>query len=809
MFVFENAKVIKRIMKVFFKIIFFFTATTIWSQTYTVSGNIVDELDHPIAYSNILLLHSQDSTIVSGTTSGDDGKFIFNKVAPNNYILKTSFISYKPNYSNITVNSNIEIPTIVLEESVEALSEIELVYKKPTLKREVDRLVFNVEKTALSEGNLMEVLRNTPSVIVMDDAITVKGSEPTVYINDRKVHISSSEIAELLQGTSASNIKSVEVITNPPARYDAESGAVLNIVMSKNLISGYNGSVFSSVTQGVFPRANYGTTNYFKGDNISLFANYNYGRSKIDRVDNERVNFLNTEYWDTDEDINHWTETHNANINLDWDINEKSTISLSANTQFIPYKKRVVKSNTEVSPVILNEIAHFYSKGVARDIKQNMGFDLGFVSKNDNNAKFSFNSHYTNYDYRRKQKVSTDYFLGNSAFDGNNTFKTRSDQDTEIFTSQVDYSLPFGESSTFEIGVKYSDVSTNSVIKHYDIINNLPVKDPARNDAFDYNEKVFAGYVSYDKSWEKWTLSTGLRFEQTNIEAKSESVNENNNQKYLEWFPTTNIGFQASEKLNIFVNYKRSLQRPNYQHLNPFRSYYTDNIYVTGNPKLQPIFTDHYKFGVSINDLLFIETYYKKYKNNIFEIPFQNNIENTIAYTSVNINYTEEIGLDIEAYLDINENWSTYIGFSFYNYKDNATLFNEIISKSRWSNYTILSNDFSFLEDKSLVANFVLTYIHKNIQGLQVVDSRLASDLSIRKTILKGKGSLSLWVSDLFNTQDFYWVTKFADQNNSSKVNMDNRYIRLGFRYKFGNTKLSTNERTSSAEERDRLERDQ
>ena len=793
-------------MRIFYITLLFLSTTTIWSQSFTLSGNIVDESNRPVAYSNILLLQSQDSTIVSGTTSDDNGKFIFNNVAPNNYILKASFIGYIDNYSSIIISQDTQTPTIILEESIEALSEIELVYKKPTLKREVDRLVFNVENTALSEGNLMEVLRNTPSVIVMDDAITVKGSQPIVYINDKKVHISSSEIVELLQGTSASNIKSVEVITNPPARYDAESGVVLNIVMAKNVISGYNGSIFSNVTQGVFPRANYGITNYFKGEKVAFFANYSYNREKIDRVDRETINFLNTQYWNTDEDINKWTETHNININFDWDINKNSILSLSVNSLFLPYYKRVTNSKTEVLPINPDDVAHFFFDNVSRDKKQNTGFDLDFAHRYDDNSKLSFNTHYTNYDYRRKQSVSTDYFLGNSTFDSNNTFKTRADQGTEIFTSQADYYLPINDSSTFEIGAKFSDVTTNSVIKHYDIINNLPVKDPAKNDVFDYNEKVFAGYISFDKSWEKWSLSTGIRAEQTNIEARSQSVNENNNQNYLEWFPTLNLGYRTSEKLNIYANYKRSLQRPNYSNINPFRYYLNDNAYVTGNPELKPIFTNQYKLGLSINNIFVIETYYKKYKNNIFQIPIQNNNSNTIAYSSVNINYTEEIGFDIEAYVDVNDKWSMYVGSSFYNYKDNATLFNEVISKSTWSNYTIFSNDFSFLKDNSLVANLALTYMHKNVQGLQVVDSRLASDVSIRKTLFKGKGSLSLLISDLFNQQDFYWTTKFADQDNTTKVNLDNRYIRLGFRYKFGNTKLSTNERTSSVQERERLE---
>lgn len=321
-------------------------------------------------------------------------------------------------------------------------------------------------------------------------------------------------------------------------------------------------------------------------------------------MDRETVNFLNTEYWNTDEDINTWTETHNVNMNFDWDIGKNNTLSASTNMQFVPYHNRVNNSKTKVLPVNLNDVAYFFFDNVSRDIKQNMGFDLDFVHRYENNSKLSINSHYTNYDYRRKQNVSTDYFLGNSAFDRNNTFKTRSDQDTEIFTTQADYSLPLSGTSAFEIGAKFSDVKTNSVIKHYDIIGNFPVKDPNKTDAFDYNEEVFAGYVSYNNNWKKWSLSTGLRVEQTNIEARSESVSENNNQNYLEWFPTINLGLQASEKIKVYTNYKRSLKRPNYTYLNPFRRYVNDNAYITGNPDLKPIFTDQYKLGLSINNIL-------------------------------------------------------------------------------------------------------------------------------------------------------------------------------------------------------------
>jgi len=786
-------------------IAFLLCTTFTWSQSYTVTGDIIDEDSNPVAYANILLLKAQDSTVVTGTTSNDDGKFSFNDITANSYIIKTSFISYEDNYFTIVLDRNLIVPSIVLKESIEALSEVEVTYRKPTIKREVDRLVFNVEKTALSEGNMLEVLRSTPQVLVLDDAITVKGSTPAVYINDRKVHISSSEIIELLQGTSASNIKSVEVITNPPARYDAESGVVLSIIMSKNLVSGYNGSIFSNVTQGVFPKSNHGMTNYFKGEKINIFANYNFNNRKVNRLDRKTINYLNQEHWDTYVNRNTWSESHNFSLNFDWDLNENNTLSLSTNTQFLPYFKYVSKSETQITPIITNETARFNSQNLSKDKKQNLGFDFDFIHRFESKARLSVNAHYTSYDYKRNQGVDTDYFYDNDVFQSRNSFKTKSDQDAEIMTSQIDYVLPLGESSTFEMGAKLSNVKTGSAIVHNDIINGAAVLNASNTDEFDYVQDIYAGYMSYDKSWEKWSLSTGLRVEQSEIETFSASVNKKDNQKYLEWFPTINLGVQVSDAVNIYSNYKRSIQRPFYSDLNPFRFYLNDNTFVTGNPELQPIFTDHVKVGFSIGNVFTIESYYKKYKNNIFELPFQDNINNTLAYTSVNINFTEEFGFDFEAYFDVVKNWTVYFGTSFYNIKDNATLFNSTVKRDKWSNYSILTNDFSFLKNKSLTVSFAMSYIHENIQGLQLVDTRLDSNLSIRKTILKGKGSLSLIISDLFNEQDYFWATKFANQDNTEYVDLDNRYIKLGFRYNFGNTKLSTNERTSSVDERDRL----
>lgn len=200
-----------------------------------------------------------------GTTSDEKGYFLLNNLSTGNYVLKISFLGFVEYSKNIEVSKQLNLVTIILEESLQELDGVTIVAKRPTVKRLVDRLVFNVENATLSNSNALEVLKQTPGVLVYDGAITVKQSTPTVYINDRKVHLSSNEIQQLLESTSATNIKSIEVITNPTAKYEAEAGSVLNIVTIKNIIAGYNGNVFGNYSKGFeFLKYALGTSYFFK-----------------------------------------------------------------------------------------------------------------------------------------------------------------------------------------------------------------------------------------------------------------------------------------------------------------------------------------------------------------------------------------------------------------------------------------------------------------------------------------------------------------------------------------------------------------
>lgn len=775
-------------------------------------GKIIDESSHSIAYANILLLKTQDSTIVTGTISDDFGKFIFNEIDSGNYIIKVSFIGFEDFFQKMSVQDNTELKTILLKESTETLSEVEIIYKKPTFKREADRLIFNVEKTALIEGTMLQVLKSTPGVLVLDSGISIKGSEPTVYINNRKVQLNSDELVQLLESSSANNIKSVEVITNPSAKYDADTGVVLNIVMSKNLITGYRGSIFTNYTQGVFPRYKIGTGHFFKNSKISLNLNYNYTNSKINRDGDDAVNYLDSnntidEIWRSKTNRNTWFETHNLNFNFDYFIDENNTLSVSSSMLFLPYFKYRVFNNTVITDDNSLFLFRFDSNNLSRDNKQNLGFDLDYTHQ-FKKGQLSFNTHFTTYDYERVQNVFSDFFDQSNAFESSSAFNTNSNQDTKIFTSKIDYSLPINKTSNFEAGVKYSNIKTESDITQFDIDVNTGNEqiDLQNSDAFDYDEKVFAGYSNYSLDTDKWSLSLGLRVEQTDIKGVSISNNETNIQDYFEWFPSASLQYNISEQFNIYTNYRRSINRPAYTDLNPFQFFLNESIVVVGNPSLTPVFKDHYVIGVTLSKNFTVEAYYQNYDGNISELPIQNNETNIIFFTPVNLDKKIEFGFDFSAYFKATKDWSVYFVTSFYNIEEETNFGNGFVKQDQWSNYSELQNDITFLKDKSLTVNLTLTWAGKNLQGLSIVEDRLVSDLSISKTILKKKGIISLTISDLFNEQDYRVLNQYLNQFNTRFINSDNRYIGLGFRYKFGNTKLSANEHSTSIEERERLD---
>ena len=788
--------------------IVFCLSITSYAQDLTISGTVVDDANQPIPYANAVLYTSDESKVINGSSTNDEGQFSIGNLALGEYVVKLSFIGFESVSTPISLTKTTDVGVIILKIASETLGEVTVNAKKPTVDKLADRLIFNVENTALIEGSMLDVIRNTPSVFIMDDAIKIRNSSPTVYINDKKVNLTGGDIIQLLESSSANSIKSIEVITTPGAKYDASSGMVLNIVMGKNLIIGYSGRIYSKYKQGVFPSYEGGISNFYKTEKISLSANYSFSKDKINRENNDQINYLNDDntldqLWSSNINRNTRKKTHNANINFDYFIDDNNTLSLSSTFLKTPNYEYSIKNKTLISDQNNNLLSSFNANTLSSYNKTNLGFDVDYVSRFKDDSKLSVNTSYTNFDYSRVQNINSDYFLADNTFDYNSALKTNSDQDISIVSSKVDYYIPFDDDTSLSFGIKGGEVKTNNDVVRFNILGNQETLDTANSNIFDYNENVFAAYVDYEETFGDFVFNGGLRAEQTNV--KGVSLDITNKQNYLDWFPILVLTHNTTEKLSLYTKYKRTILRPDYSDLNPFQFLLNDNIIVTGNPDLKPAYSNRWDVGTILNDTHTFEVSLITTNGNFTELGVQDNDTNILTYTPQNIGKTTELNFAYETFFTAFDRLSIYFVTVMYYTKEESTVNNLNVTLDQWSNFTALNAGISFLKDNSLNTNLSMTYVSKSISGLQTVKGMLLTDLSISKSIWNKKATISLLASDLFNTADFKTSTQYLNQNFSQFTNLDNRYIKLGFSYKFGNSTLKTNEKDKYSIERNRI----
>ncbi|MCF7568667.1 TonB-dependent receptor [Sabulilitoribacter arenilitoris] len=800
-------------------LLLFVFSISCFSQEYRVNGYVKDDKSNAIAYANVVITKNSKVTegIAIGASTDENGYFIIENLITGNYTIKVSFLGYITYTETFELDKHTKLNNIVLKENIEALGGITVYAKKPTLKRLVDRLVFNVENSTLSNNNVLDVLKNTPGVLVHDGNITVKNSEPTVYINDRRVHLSSSEIQQLLEGTSATNIKSIEVITNPPAKYEAEGGAVLNIVTSKNIVAGYNGSVFGNFKQGSeYPKYAFGTSHFFKTKKLSAYINYNISPKRDFRNNTEAVNFIennqNTSSWETDYKRTRETSNQNINSSINYHLNDKNNIGFSTNLLFSPRAntKNTVDSFTEVYNVSGVLDSTFTSLNRKVDETFNLAFTLDYLLKlKKEGEKLSASVHHTNYDFSSFQNVDTDYLFPDESLIRSNRFQTFSSQEIKIYTGQFDYELPINDSSEFEAGLKVSNINSESILDQFLFDNGIKLQDLENSDKFLYDETNYAAYSSYSKDWGKWHLKAGLRTEITNIKGNSLSTNQISNNDYIKLFPSFHLLNEINENNEIYFNYNKRIYRPRYDQLNPFKYFLNDNAFVTGNPKLRPQIDDVFTLGYTFNKDYTFELYYRYENNSTLLVIVQDNEENLIKNINTNLNRSISYGLDFTTYTKISNNWNLYALASAFKFEDQFNALesnNELIDNGRWSVYSQIINYFTFLKDKSLSADLAYLYVSDIASGPYVNSSRSSLDLNLRKLLWENRASLSIGIVDFFNNQNFSRSARYLNQDIFFKYGKETRLFTLGFNYKFGNYKLKAKKKEINSQERDRLQ---
>lgn len=789
-------------------------ATQGLAQQYTINGKVTDDQSQPIAYVNVLLLTAADSTLVKGAVSEEDGDYMFSATEAGNYLIKTSFVGYAETYSKVfALDSNKQISTISMEQTEESLETITLTSRRPTIQRKVDRLIFNVENTVVSSGNTFDILKRTPGVVVSQGQIMVRNSPAVVYINDRKVYLTSDELQQLLEGFSGENVKSVEVITTPPARYDAEGGSILNIVTSKNLSIGYKGSIYGSNTQARVPKYSVGTSHYYKNNWLNAFGSYSFNTRRDNKQDDSRVRFfepngnVNSE-WFTDFNKDSHTNLHSLNAILDFTINDKNTLSLSSNLLFTPKYHADQTGLTNIYGAD-GQLDSLFTTNSRYDYnKDNLLFNLDYVLKLDEEgAAISTKTNYIFYRDDQRQTVMTRYELPDGDLINENSFLTLPFQKTHIYTGQADYNDTFGE-WIFESGLKYSGIRSNSKQDFLDTNGDVDLKGIVA-DNFDYDENIYAGYLSISHDWEKWSFKAGLRGEYTDANGNSLVLGKVNTQEYFEPFPTVYLRYNPNEKDSYGFNYSQRITRPRFDNLNPFRTFINENSFNQGNPNIQPSITDRIELNYSLNNIWTVQAYYERINDEINVLPFQDNQNRLLSSLTSNLNFSEQYSLDLTYVNYISDDWYLYAyGSLFYlrNEFIGQASGNQTVTKDMISAYLETQSYFTFLEDKTLSAIITASFLPNIIQGSYVYD-KPTTDISIgiQKTFFDRRLTATIDANDIFKTVNFPVTSQYLNQDNSFFAKPESRSIRFGIRYNFGNFNLEDNERALDVEENKRL----
>jgi hypothetical protein len=782
------------------------------AQEFSIKGTIKDQSAQAVPFVNVALLTLNDSITVVNDIATETGSFGL-RAPSGSYILKVTALGFNDYHINVTVNQDIDLKTITINETALDLDNVVIDAKRPVVKRKIDRLEFNVENSALSSTNAWEILRRTPSVTASaSGTLTVRGSTGIlVTINDKRVYLSGDELKQLLENTNGEDIKSVEVITNPPAKYEAQGSTVINIKMKKNNYEGYKGSVGSAYVQSMYPKGVASTSHYYKSKKIALSGGYSFGAGTYFRQGKDVVHYLG----DNNETTSKWVSIFNRKdkalaqnsyrFNAEYAIDSVTTLTAGTNG-FVSLNSH---GNYNVPTYIYNAAGQLDSlyitqnnrKTPSKTASYNAGLEHTFADK----GKIILSTDYTRYYNNEYQDINSAFYLPQGSLYRATRFVSDNTQRIELFSTQLDYSIE-KDGNVFETGAKFGKVHADNNLDYRDDIDGTLKTNTGRTSRFLYNENIYAGYASYSKEIDKWSLKAGLRGEYTSLEGNSVTINEINTQNYFKLFPTLYALYKPTDGHEIGFSYGKRISRPQYSWLNPFRSYYNSYSYFTGDPKLQPAIIHNISFLYTLKSKYNFDLYYRYSKNPSMEISFQDYATTTVIYKYTNIKSKVACGLDFNTSFEVYP-WLTtslqaganYIDDTFQGI-DGVTYTNNAFNYSGNINNRLVLN-----KDRGFGAEVNWFYSSPSVQGTFTISQVSSLSISLNKKVLKSKGEIILLVSDIYKGEKQRVTTNYANQYNYFDDYSDTQSIRLSFKYNFGNQTMKSAPVKQTTEEQDRL----
>ncbi|GAA4392409.1 outer membrane beta-barrel family protein [Hymenobacter koreensis] len=808
-------------MKNVFSFLFFalllLGARTGWGQELgLLTGKTTDDKGAPVGFTTVAVVQAGTGANVTGAVADEKGQFRIQAPAAGSYILRLSSLGFitqeTPAFELSAASPGRDFGNLVLRPDAKQLAEVNVVGMRPTIVQEADRMVVSVAGTAMATNNTaFDVLAKAPGVFVDQEGnIQLNGkSGVTVMLDGRLTYLSARELRSMLEGMPAENLKNIEIITNPPAKYDAEGSAgILNLNLKQNTQRGLNGSVYASGNYNFFQQFGhtYGASLNIKQEKWNGFINLDASR----RVGGRNATFTRvfrgekTTYFNQNA-VGNFTSVAPPVVRLGADYN----LSKNHSVGFVAgYTYRTNESDflteTFIGPAVETPTVFIDADNFGRRTYTNRTGNLHYTGKLDT-AGTILTADFDYVDIR--DRGNSDFF---NTFrnliqgkDSVNNEATSTLTNLGIYAAKADFTRPMRGGHKLEAGVKVSQVTADNDSRFF-FNNDALVLDPLRTNYFTYRENIQAAYASWSgKASKRLQVQAGLRLENTRSVGRSITTDSTTRRQYLNLFPTLFIQQEVSENYGINYSYSRRLTRPNYGSLNPFLFYRDPYTFEQGNPGLRPQYTHAFRIAHNYKKVYSLAFTYDHQTDIITELPIINAADTSTLYTTGNLDRGHIVGLTGIAPYKFTKWWDSQNTVVVSYRKFSGTTPNGFLTNEQL--YYMLQSNHTLLLPRKFRAEIEARYLGPTASGLYQIEPMHWVGVALKRSFLNDKLDVGVNVNDIFKGYRYRFSTNIGGNVNDFDQYFRFRSVGLALRYNFSRgAKVDTKRRNNNLEELNR-----
>jgi len=764
-----------------------------------INGKILNTSENPVAYANVLLMSPLDSSLIMGSISEENGHFEFNQLDRTEYLLNVFLMGYNKYWTHLRIepNTDFDLQSIILSDAEEELDEIEVTAQRPLYERQIDRMVINVQSSITSAGNtVLEVLQKSPGVMVnrQSSSLMLNGkSGVTIMINNRIQRLPMEVVFQMMDGMSAANIEKIELITNPPAKYDAEgTGGIIHLIIAESADMGTNGNF--GLTAGMNARETLGANfnlNH-RREKFSFFVDYSilYDHNVHVAENGFQINnpdFVSRFYSVMDRPNIYSTQSFRTGFEFDLTRKTKVGSIVTAFQRyyrmdaFSSFDNRITPDSSNYGSIILNEL------NVWNHFTSNVHFTHNFNNESSLRLDFDYNMSRNNNPSDYELQFNFPEF-NRSATELINMTKVTP---IHMKVAGMDYTYQPSAAFNFEAGIKGTFSTFENDVEVYFTREGVRTRDNELSILAFLDEDILAGYGSAE--WninENNQVKGGLRFENTRTYISTAEERGIVDRNFGNFFPSLFYKKTINQNLDLNLGYSRRIQRPTFFDLAPFVFFMDPNTFFSGNPALLPAIIDGIKTDINYRRAnLSLE--YSHNKNPI--APFQpefDRINNRQILRSQNLDYHKIYSINLSLPWIINDWWDVqWNSGGYYNVIRTAHL----EENAGLEFYNLTANFTSnFVLPRNFSAEITGMYISNMNWGIWQFNPFGSLNIGIQKKLDRDKGILRLSFDDILYTNILRFNAAIPENNitNSFLIDMHNQAFRLNYTRTFGNKKL-------------------